>query len=297
VIIPATQPMLSAAGLAEVCGMASGFRGLKSALLNAIALLAFGLGMTGWLNPYAGVVVMSFAVVYFVWELHNVPFVIDLLDRAERITSSIVLIGIVVVVCAPGIYRKLTEVPIPVSTPTFVTVPYQPASSGHKTPTIDPKLPIPTPNVVPVSSAPSIVTKPSTSQKDLLENRQLIQQAANLEQQFNSALDIHVSKLNDAKQKVENKTAGSPVYKYGLDLQVNAEIEAANESYEEKISMLAAQAESLQRQIQIRLGRPIDNDFVTWHDAFVAAHQSQNTNLNPRAAGEYLRKYVRTLPH
>jgi hypothetical protein len=39
-------------------------RGLITIIVNGVALLAFGLGMTGWLNPWLGVSIMGIAVLY-----------------------------------------------------------------------------------------------------------------------------------------------------------------------------------------------------------------------------------------
>jgi type IV secretory pathway TrbD component len=78
-------------------------RDFVTVVLNGIAFLAFGLGMTGWLSPFLGVGVMSIAVFYWAWEISTAPFVTEHLGRAERLTLTLILITSVFFFCGPGI--------------------------------------------------------------------------------------------------------------------------------------------------------------------------------------------------
>lgn len=97
---------------AEVCAMVDdgqskqAVRGLITIIVNGVALLAFGLGMTGWLNPWLGVSIMGIAMAYWIWELFNAPLGVQSIPPMLRFVGAIVLACIVVGVSVPRIRDK-----------------------------------------------------------------------------------------------------------------------------------------------------------------------------------------------
>lgn len=84
-------------------------RGLITIIVNGVALLAFGLGMTGWLNPWLGVSIMGVAVLYWIWELFNAPLAVQSIPPMLRFVGAIVLACIVVGISVPRIRDKIRK--------------------------------------------------------------------------------------------------------------------------------------------------------------------------------------------
>jgi len=111
-------------------------REIVAIVLNGIALFAFGLGMTGWLNPWAGVCFMGIAVVYWVWEIFTSKTVSEKLPGMLRLLAAIILVVTVAGISIPRIRARLTHLPPagPTTVETNNSVVRPPHDDGNSTP-------------------------------------------------------------------------------------------------------------------------------------------------------------------
>lgn len=98
----------------EVCAVSGNQHNPKrrdfvTIIVNGVALLAFGLAMTGWLNPWLGVVIMGAAFVYWEWEIFTSPKVAQYVPGMLRFLGAVVLAVIVLAISIPRIQQKIAH--------------------------------------------------------------------------------------------------------------------------------------------------------------------------------------------
>ena len=94
-------------------------------IFNGIAVIGVGLSVTGWINPVAGVCIMSGAVLYWIWEILTLRAVADQLSGLYRILIAIGVITILALTLGPLAIKKIhSEQPKPPA-----SVPVMPSAS------------------------------------------------------------------------------------------------------------------------------------------------------------------------
>jgi hypothetical protein len=82
---------------------------LLTIVLNFLAIFAVGLGLTGWLSPVTGVVLMAIAVVYLVWELFTANWLKNRIEPMLRFLFAVFWGCVIAGIFVPRVVSKLRD--------------------------------------------------------------------------------------------------------------------------------------------------------------------------------------------